>query len=153
MIGDGPMARLCQKIVARAGVGGAVRLTGWCGNHSVRQAMSRHDVYVQHSVTSRRGDMEGWPVSIAEAAGAAMPIVATRHAGIVDQIRNGVEGFLVDPLDWRAMAERMIRLADDPDLRTAMGNAARDRMVQTTVDRQIGLLRGVLNGAGTPPPS
>ena len=146
IIGDGPYAGRCRKMIAREAAESSVRWMGWQSNATVRDEMLRHDVYIQHSVTSPDGDMEGWPVSIAEAAGAGLPVIATRHAGIVDQVVSGENGFLVDPLDWWSMADRMIDMVGDPIMRSAMGRASQRRMMRTGVDDQIGELRRFLLG-------
>ncbi len=54
-----------------------------------------------------------------------MPVVSTLHNGIPEHITDGVTGFLVNEFDFEAMAERMITLAKDTDLRERMGAAGR----------------------------
>jgi colanic acid/amylovoran biosynthesis glycosyltransferase len=124
MIGDGRLAKPCQKLVDSLGIGHAVEFRGTQSPARVRAAMADADVFVQHSVTSRSGDKEGWPVSIAEAMAARLPIVATRHAGILDQVEQGVSGFLGDENDVEAMSKSMMLLAQDADLRHQMGDNA-----------------------------
>ena len=59
---------------------------------------------VQHSITAINGDSEGMPVGILEACAASIPVIATRHAGIISAIDEGKTGFLVDPGDSMALA-------------------------------------------------
>jgi colanic acid/amylovoran biosynthesis glycosyltransferase len=77
--------------------------------------------YVQHSQTTANGWVEGWGVSMAEASGAGLPVIATRHGGIVDHQIDGVTGYLVEEGDWQAMARRMKELAESPKLRAELG--------------------------------
>ena len=49
-----------------------------------------------------------------EALAAARPVVATRVGGVPDVVRDGVDGFLVEPGDVEALAERLERLARRP---------------------------------------
>jgi glycosyltransferase involved in cell wall biosynthesis len=51
--------------------------------------------------------------------------VATRVGGVPDVVRDGVDGFLVEPGDVDAMAERLAALAGDEELRARMGEAGR----------------------------
>lgn len=125
MIGEGRLGKPCHKLVESLGIGHAVEFRGAQSPAQVRAAMADADVFVQHSVTSRSGDKEGWPVSIAEAMAARLPIIATRHAGILDQVEQGVGGFLGDENDVEAMSKSMILLAQDADLRHQMGDNAR----------------------------
>ena len=144
VIGDGPFRRRCTALAHTLGVDAKIEWMGTQPNARVREALAESSVFVQHSVTAPSGDMEGWPVTIAEAAGAGLPVVSTRHAGITDQIREGIDGYLVDEGDWQKMADHMLALVRSPALRTTMGKAAREGMARFDVTRQIALLEDVL---------
>ena len=83
--------------------------------------MARARVFVQHSVVAEDGDHEGLPLAILEAGAHGLPVVATRHAGIPDAVREETDGFLVDEGDVQAMAVAMYRLAQDAALAARMG--------------------------------
>ncbi len=72
---------------------------------------------------------EGTPVSVIEALAAETPVVATRVGGVPDVVREGEDGFLVDAGDTGALAERLTRLARDPELRRTLGKSGRDRVL------------------------
>src|SRR5256885_8779959 len=72
---------------------------------------------------------EGTPVSVIEALGAGRPVVATRVGGVPDVVRDGEEGFLVEPGATDELAERLGQLARDPALRERMGKQGRDRVL------------------------
>lgn len=57
---------------------------------------------------------EGMPVSIAEALASGTPVVATRVGGIPEQVRPGVNGFLVEPGDASALATALRRALAEP---------------------------------------
>src|SRR5919199_1318248 len=81
---------------------------------------------------------EGTPVSAIEALAAGRPVVATRVGGVPDVVREGEDGFLVDPGDVDALAERLARLAADPELRERLGAAGRARVVpRYSVERLV----------------
>lgn len=80
---------------------------------------------IQHSVTAVDGDMEGTPVIILEAAGAGLPIISTKHAGIQDVVIHGSTGFLVDEVAVKEMADFMIKILQEPDLARKMGDAGK----------------------------
>lgn len=62
-----------------------------------------------------------------EAAAAGLPLIASRYAGATEElVRDGVEGFVVDPRDTAAVADSIARLAASPQLRAKMGPAAQD---------------------------
>ncbi len=123
----------------------AVVFLGSLSPNQVLLEMSRSDAFVQHSRVAPTGDMEGWPVSIGEAMAAGLPIVATRHAGIVDQVVEGVNGYLCNEGDWEQMGQDMIQLMSDLDQVCEMGRAAREAALNVDAEIQIELLRDFIN--------
>jgi glycosyltransferase involved in cell wall biosynthesis len=79
------------------------------------------DIFVMSSVT------EGLGTSLLDAMAAGKPIVATSTGGIPEVVEDGVTGILVPPRDDAAMAEAIVSLLKDPELRRRMGNAGLSR--------------------------
>jgi phosphatidyl-myo-inositol dimannoside synthase len=74
------------------------------------------------------GRGEGLPLTPIEAAACGKPILVGNQDGSREAAEDGVSGFVLDPFDLDAIAERLIRLARDPDLCARMGAAARARI-------------------------
>jgi glycosyltransferase involved in cell wall biosynthesis len=127
-IGDGPLFEDVAATVRELGLQDDVFLTGSLGHDAVLKAYDDADIYVQHSVVAPDGDEEGLPVSITEALAAGLPVVATRHSGIPEVVREGVTGYLVEEHDLDAMGRRMANLARQPELCIAMGRNGMDLM-------------------------
>lgn len=144
IIGDGPLRDEAEQLARSLGLTASVEFLGARPNDDVRRAMAAASVFLQHSVTAPNGDMEGWPVAVGEAAASGLPIVATRHAGIVDQVDEGRTGFLVDEHDWKAMGAAMIDLARNSELRRSFGAAARAKALTFSLSNQIAQLEDVL---------
>ena len=94
------------------------------------------DIFAMSSVT------EGLGTSLLDAMAAAKPIVATATGGIPEVVVDGQTGLLVPPRDHAAMADAIVTLLKDDDLRRRMGQAGRkracsqfsaERMVQDTL--------------------
>jgi len=151
MIGDGPLLEQARELVAEFGIADRVRFTGAVPSSAVLEEMSQSSVFLQHSMASRSGDMEGWPVSIAEAMGVGLPVVATRHAGITEQVVEGESGFLVAEGVWEEMGRRMAQLSGNRTLRKAMGKysaeVARMRFCQCNM---VSRLEAVLASVSRP---
>ena len=65
------------------------------------------------------------PLAVMEAMASGLPVVSTRVGAIGEQVEDGVTGFLVPPGDHRIVAEAVLKLIADPDLRHGMGVAGR----------------------------
>jgi glycosyltransferase involved in cell wall biosynthesis len=68
---------------------------------------------------------ETWGRSVTEAMAAGLPVVADRRGGIVEQIEDGVDGFLC--LTEAEYIDRISMLVEDPKLRYEMGQRAREK--------------------------
>jgi len=68
---------------------------------------------------------EGFGWTIAEAMAYGKPVVATRVGAIPEIVRDGVTGFLVNRGDSSALADTLIKLIRDPQLRAQLGAAGR----------------------------
>ena len=67
---------------------------------------------------------EGTPVFLIEAMAARKAVVATRVGGVPDVVENGKTGLLVPPKDPKALANAILRLLNDYDLRRSLGERA-----------------------------
>jgi glycosyltransferase involved in cell wall biosynthesis len=127
LVGDGPLMPLCEAAIAEAGLSSRVTLHGPLPHAACAALLRRAAVFAQHSVTASTGDTEGSPVAIAEAMASALPVVATRHSGIPEQVEDEVTGYLVAEGDVAGMGEALARLLADPGRARAMGEAGRAR--------------------------
>jgi glycosyltransferase involved in cell wall biosynthesis len=81
----------------------------------------------QSDVCVISSDHEGFPTVGLEAMAAGIPIVATRCGGTEEQVEQGSTGFLVDKGDESGLADRLLVLVKDPEMRVTMGRLARRR--------------------------
>ena len=92
---------------------------------------------------------EALPVVLLEASACGLPIVATRWRGIPSIVEDGRTGFLVEPHDAEAVADRLAVLAQDVELRERMGRAGRQKFEQAfTINRHLEQLRSVFLEVG-----
>ncbi len=70
---------------------------------------------------------EGFGSVVIEAAACAVPAIGTRIYGITDSIQDGRTGLLYEKGDISTLGTLLDKLACDKDLRTALGNNARER--------------------------
>ncbi len=71
-----------------------------------------------------------------EAAASGLPLLATRVSGVEDVVRDGVNGWFVEPRA-EAIARRLRQLEADPDLRRSMGRSSREAARDFGWDRAV----------------
>lgn len=127
-VGDGVLLPAVRQYIRACGLKDAVRLYGALPHHEVLELMKIADIFVQHSVTATETeDEEGLPVAILEAMANALPVIATRHAGIPEAVLEGSTGYLVEEGDTEGMSERILALARNLTLRRQMGHSGWER--------------------------
>jgi glycosyltransferase involved in cell wall biosynthesis len=117
IIGDGPLR---DELVAPANVAG-VELLGLRAD--VPALLRAADVIVFPSLPAG----EGMPGVLIEAGLSGVPVVATAVPGVRTILADGETGLVVGIDDLAALVTATARLLAEPQLRTAMGAAARDR--------------------------
>ena len=146
MVGEGPLLEACRTLAKTWGLESRVVFTGALTHEEILPLMGRACAFVQHSVTTSYGDMEGMPNAILEAGAAGLPVLSTRHAGITTCVVEGDTGFLVDERDVAAMTARMCRVLDDASLCRTMGAKARRHIAANYhIARHIGCLQHVID--------
>lgn len=73
------------------------------------------DIYILPSYA------EGLPIAMLEAMASELPVISTKVGSIPELIEDGVNGFLIKPGDFMALAEKIVDLANDKTLRRKMG--------------------------------
>ena len=123
-VGDGSLRRVVRRALGEADLQGRVALHGYLPNESVRLMMKQSHIFLHPSQAGNGLRYDTCPVAVAEAMAEGMAIIAARHGGIPEEIEDGVSGLLVEEGDAPSMAERIVDLASDEDLRARFGTAA-----------------------------
>jgi glycosyltransferase involved in cell wall biosynthesis len=130
LVGDGPDRESVEELAGELGIVRDCLFAGY--QEEVGPFFAAFDVFVLPSGN------EGTPVTAIEALASGCPVVATRVGGVPDVVEDGVDGFLVEPAAVQELAARLAELARDPELRTRMGLAGRERMESRyAVDRLV----------------
>jgi glycosyltransferase involved in cell wall biosynthesis len=122
-LGDGPSLDLLQVLASELTLAGSVLFLPF--QQQVEDFYRACDVVAYPSA-----EPEAFGLVVAEAMACAKPVVSTCLGGPRDIVEDGVTGFLVDPADTAAFAEKLARLAADAELRSRMGAAGRARAIE-----------------------
>lgn len=123
------------------GLEGQVQWLGAQPAERVAERLREADIFLHTSHS------EGISNAVLEAMACGLPVVCTDAGGMREAVRDGVDGFVVPVRDVEAMAEALVRLARDPELRRRMGEAGRQRVLEEfTLERQTREWRELYEG-------
>jgi glycosyltransferase involved in cell wall biosynthesis len=112
LIGDGPLQPELERAARDAEV--KCRFPGFLPIEEVRNWLGRAAVVAVPSVVAANGDMEGLPTILLEAQAMQTPLVATRHSGIPEGVKEGVTAELVDEKDVEGLADGLASFIESP---------------------------------------
>src|SRR5260370_2519142 len=121
MAGEGSFRDGIVSRIRELGLDGNISLTGTLAENEVFESLSQADAFVLPSI----GLGEAWPVSVMEAMGAGLPVIASIIGATPQMITSAVDGFLVPQKDEEALLQRITLLARDIETRQKIGQAAR----------------------------
>lgn len=116
VVGDGVDLGALRDLASSLDVADRVVFSGY--RKDVGHMLSLMDVF---ALVSNR---ESFGLVLAEAMFAGLPIITTGLGGMADVVRDGEEAVFVPLGDPPAIAGAVRRLADDPELRSAIGERA-----------------------------
>lgn len=128
LVGDGLLKESVELEVESLKLGNNIIFPG--KRDDIARILSIMDVFMLTSL------VEGLPNTILEAMACGLPVVATNVGGIPEVVKNGKSGILVEPRDYRAIADAVMRLLENVSLRKEMGRRGRE-----IVERKFGLDR------------
>lgn len=143
LAGDGPERASWQALAARTGV--AAEFTGWLDEAGRDAAIRRASLLAVPSVWPEPFGLTGL-----EAASMGVPAVAFDVGGIREWLIDGESGLLArgDRPEAPALAEEIARALSDPKGLERLGEGARRKAAEMTLDRHLDRLETILIGAG-----
>jgi glycosyltransferase involved in cell wall biosynthesis len=118
IIGEGDDRADLERTAVRLGIGERVEFTGFVDEE--RKVHLLQEVWFLVNPSS----VEGWGLTVIEANACGTPVIASDVPGLRDAIKHEETGILYPYGEIAGLAEQMIRLTRDPQLRERLGNAA-----------------------------
>nr|WP_283054488.1 glycosyltransferase [Thetidibacter halocola] len=92
--------------------------------------------------------IETFGLTLAEAMTFGIPVIAPPVGGPAEIVTHGEQGYCIDSRDGESLRKAVLALADDPETRSAMSRAARERARDFSFDAYAAALRAALDEAG-----
>ncbi|HTY14007.1 MAG TPA: glycosyltransferase family 4 protein [Candidatus Omnitrophota bacterium] len=118
-INDRDYLNKLKGLVYVLGLSDRVRFTGF--QKAPASALAQVDIVCVPSI------FEPFGMVAVEAMAAGRPVIASNTGGLRDIIEDGATGYLVEPKNPEAIADKLRLLCSDPELRKKLGTAARER--------------------------
>lgn len=119
-----------KQRIDEAGLAGRINLKGACEGI--------YDKYQDYAFLVMTSRSEGFGMVILEAKSKNLPVISFDiDSGPSDMIRDGIDGYLVEPFDVSDMAQKILHLAQDPDLRSSMSARAAENLNKFSCDQVL----------------
>jgi glycosyltransferase involved in cell wall biosynthesis len=116
---DQAYARRVRRVVAERGLAGGVIFSGPLDEGRLSAILSTSQLLVVPS------SYEGFGIAYLEGMGFGIPAIAASSGGAAEIIHQGINGYLIEPGDWRSLAGYLGGLAEDRQLLQRLSLAAR----------------------------
>ena len=135
--GEGSHRAEYDRLAKELGIESQVTWTGQVQDLIGGGAFQAADILIQCSQWQ-----EAFGFSVAEGMAAGLPIIASRIGGLPELVRVGENGFLFEPTSFSELAQHILHLQADSDLRKRMGEHSR-KIVAEHFDLSVCVTRWV----------
>jgi len=126
IIGTGYYEGELRALALKHNLAGNIQIMKGVGTEGLLKWYRMSDVFVMVSrEIPEQGEVEGLGLVYMEAGGAFLPVIAGNSGGVVDVVRDGFNGLLVDPLSIEETSQAILKLYRDEELRKALGASGR----------------------------
>jgi phosphatidylinositol alpha-1,6-mannosyltransferase len=124
---NGPFFEKVSILTKEVGVESNVHFLGRRSQNELLNWLNAADVYVLPSAVVPGKDIEGFGISVIEAAFCKKPAVVTDQSGAIESIEPNITGLVATMGEPASMAEKLIALLKNEDLCRKMGDASLKR--------------------------
>jgi len=126
--GAGPDRENIQKTIESTKLQTRVKMLGYISDEQRNILFNTCDLFIQPNIKVE-GDMEGFGISVIEAGACRLPVLASKMEGLQDAIKDGQNGFLIEPYDADGYAKKINELLANDLERKAFGEKVRQFVI------------------------
>ena len=130
LIGDGDDRKQVLSLIKKLKLNSGTQWLGTQPHDVVLQHYRQADLFVLGCEVAPDGDRDGIPNVLLESMAMGVPVVATQVSAIPELVEDGKTGLLVPPGQPEKLAQAMMRLLTDSELRSSVIGAGRTRVLQ-----------------------
>src|SRR3972149_2217609 len=131
VIGRDPNKEAMRRLAQRMKVEEHVQFVGWLSHSEVLDYFGKADIFVMPSL------IEGFGIVFLEAMAAGVPVIGGSVGGTRELITDGVNGFLVRPLDVQDLAHKICMVLENKPLREQLIFQGYQTIKGFTVERMV----------------
>jgi glycosyltransferase involved in cell wall biosynthesis len=117
LIGFGPQKAQLESQIQQLNIASSVSLIGGKTGKELRDWFASADIFIGPSIITADGDTEGQGVVFLEAMASGTAVIASDVGGIKDAVRDNITGLLVPEKNPQAIAEKVLTLAKNKQLK------------------------------------
>ena len=136
--GEGDLMNDLKRLVTKLQFEDKVIFVGTIGRNEIGVFYNMADVLVAPSVYDKNGNVDGGPLVSAESMACGKPQILTEILGMADEMRDGVNGFIIKPENQDEIAKAVMKLIKSPKIQQEMGRNNRKLLTARLSTKSIG---------------
>lgn len=143
IVGSGAIEQKILNMIKLKNLENQILLTGKIDYDQIHYYHSLLDIFVAVSVYQ-----ESFGVAVIEASACGKPVIISRVGGMIEVVDENLTGYIVPPQNADELADRIIKLVLDPELRLKMGQAGREKVINeyslnSSIDKMMKIYTGL----------
>jgi len=135
--GEGPAKPAILELVRKLGITDSVGFYGFVSRASIKRILKQHDFFVTASTIETQG------LVILEAMSAGLPVLGVDALAVPELVHDEKNGYLVEPNNYKQMAEAMLKLSESPARNKRFGQASIEYAEVHDIPNCVAKLEGV----------
>lgn len=126
IVGEGSQKEELMKKSNELKITNKVQFPGRISHKEIPDWLNMFDIYCAPSIY----ESESFGVAVIEASACGLPVVVSNIGGLPEVVDDKITGFLVSPKDPSEIAQKLMHLIFNPNLREKMGEAGRGKVIK-----------------------